>query len=629
MKKLKTNALFKLILWATAAVTAAAMIKAGAGALFLGEYLFSDDITYYDTHYYTGRLYRLADLVRVSVQEDMTNTLDVQLDDSCLSTAVYESYDMQKDRYTAEYSYSESGEHEKNGETVFAVADDGSLYQFHGPRQLVHGDRIILTTDETIARDADFKTSYSMFHTFYPIRKTLIAVLIGGALLELIILILLCICTGHISEREEIYLYPFPDRLPGEVLLAALLGAVAAAALVMREGISYLYEYSGLTAVYCTAAMGSFLFCLCQAVLLSFVRRLKARMFWQTSILGRICVFLYGLVREIPFIPKTAAILTALLAVNLAAIFSYEEEILLFAACTDVIAFLAMMFQAVQCRKLADAAAAIAAGNTGYRIPEQSMKWMIPDLKKHAGNLNSIADGVQLAVEKQMKSEHLKTELITNVSHDIRTPLTSIINYTDLLQKEHTDEEGQQYLQTLARNADRLKKLTEDLIEASKASTGNISASLQPVSVREMFEQALAEYQEKLEKARLTPVVNIQEDAGHVLADGILLWRVLSNLLSNCVKYALPGTRLYLDASRQNDTVCIAVKNISSQQLNISAEELMERFVRGDRSRTTEGSGLGLNIARSLMEIMNGSLRLTVDGDFFKAEMVLPYADMV
>lgn len=624
MKKLKTNTLFKLVLWAVAAVTAAAMIWAGGGLLYVESDIFNDNVTYYDTRYYTGRLYRLADLVRCSVQEDALNTLDLQLEDSCISTAVYERYDEKKDTFTQVYSFTESGSHEKNGESVFAVMEDGHLYLHRGPREYLEGDRIILTTDETIAHDPDFQNSYAMFHTFYGIRKLLFAVLIGGALLEVLVLLALCACTGHTEDSDGIHLYPFPDRLPSEILITGVAAVLTVGLLILREGVSYLFEYSGLAAIACAAAAGTVCYCTILAVFLSFVRRIKAGVFWKTSITGRVCVFLYNLVREIPFVPKSAAILAILLFINIVSIFSYTEEFLWFGAIVDVIAFVCMLYQVIQCRKLADAAEAIASGDIEHRIDEKTMKWMFLDLKKHAENLNSIADGVELAVDRQMKSERLKTELITNVSHDIKTPLTSIINYADLLQKEHSDEQEQEYLEILSRNANRLKKLTEDLVEASKASTGNVSADIQTVSLRELVDQAVGEYQEKLDGADLTPVINIPEEASRVQADGRLLWRILSNLLSNCTKYAMPGTRLYIDTFREDENVHIAVKNISRDALNISADELMERFVRGDSSRTTEGSGLGLNIAKSLAEVMHGKLDLTVDGDFFKAEIILP-----
>ena len=251
-------------------------------------------------------------------------------------------------------------------------------------------------------------------------------------------------------------------------------------------------------------------------------------------------------------------------------------------------------------------------------------KLLLGSFQEYATHLNALADVAVEAAKQQMKSERMKAELVTNVSHDIKTPLTNIINYVDLLQKAETQEQAEQYLEVLDRQSQRLKKLIEDLMEMSKASTGNMTVDLMAVNAVEAINQALGEFSEKLEKAQLTPVFNPPENPVMMTADGRLTWRVLSNLLGNAVKYALPGTRLYIDLVAMNGQVLISLKNISKEQLNVSSEELMERFVRGDASRNTEGSGLGLNIARSLMELQKGQLQLLVDGDLFKATLIFP-----
>ena len=253
-------------------------------------------------------------------------------------------------------------------------------------------------------------------------------------------------------------------------------------------------------------------------------------------------------------------------------------------------------------------------------------KILIGSFRDFAKDLNNLADASMVAAQKQLKSERMKTELITNVSHDIKTPLTSIINYVDLLQKPHTEEEGQQYLEVLDRQSQRLKKLVEDLMDMSKASTGNMAVEITRVDAVESVNQALGEFADKLSLARLYPVFRHAEDCVPMMADGKLVWRVLSNLLSNAVKYGMPGTRIYLDLAHVNNTVIISLKNISREELNVTAEELMERFVRGDVSRNTEGSGLGLNIAKSLMELQKGHLQLLVDGDLFKVTLIFPDA---
>lgn len=253
-------------------------------------------------------------------------------------------------------------------------------------------------------------------------------------------------------------------------------------------------------------------------------------------------------------------------------------------------------------------------------------KYLTGAFKSFAGDLNDLAGVVVVAAQKQLKSERMKTELITNVSHDIKTPLTSIINYVDLLQKPHTPEEEKTYLEVLNRQSQRLKKLIEDLMEMSKASTGNLTADITKLDAVESVNQALGEFADKLEKAQLTPVFRHPEESVAMMADGRLAWRVLSNLLSNTVKYALPGTRVYIDVMALEGKVIISLKNISRDELNVDADELMERFVRGDDSRNTEGSGLGLNIAKTLMELQKGQLQLLVDGDLFKVTLIFPGA---
>lgn len=260
-------------------------------------------------------------------------------------------------------------------------------------------------------------------------------------------------------------------------------------------------------------------------------------------------------------------------------------------------------------------------GNLNHKI---ETKYLYGTFKEFAEELNSLAEAAKLAAENQMKSERMKTELITNVSHDIKTPLTSIINFVDLMKKPHSDEEGAEYLAVLDRQSHRLKKLVDDLMDMSKASSGNMSVELIRVDAAEAINQALGEFADKLDRVHLTPVFRHPEQSIYMMADGKLLWRVLSNLLNNAVKYALPDTRLYVDLMELQGSAVISIKNISREQLNVNAEELMERFVRGDASRNTEGSGLGLNIAKSLVELQGGQMHLMVDGDLFKVTLIFP-----
>ena len=297
----------------------------------------------------------------------------------------------------------------------------------------------------------------------------------------------------------------------------------------------------------------------------------------------------------------------------------WDSNLLLFIS--FAIALAVVIYSANVYATLLEAAKRMRGGDLEIKVDE---KLMIGGFKDMAQELNGLSDVVMVAAQKQMRSERMRTELITNVSHDIKTPLTSIINYVDLLQKPHSPEDGQAYLEVLSRQSNRMKRLIDDLIELSKASTGNITVNLTTMDAVETVNQALGEFTDKLEAAHLMPVFRAPKEPLYIHADGRLAWRAMSNLLSNAAKYAQPDTRLYVDMVAVDGKVCISFKNISRDSLNISADELMERFVRGEASRSQEGSGLGLNIAKSMMELQHGALELLVDGDLFKATLIFP-----
>lgn len=263
----------------------------------------------------------------------------------------------------------------------------------------------------------------------------------------------------------------------------------------------------------------------------------------------------------------------------------------------------------------------MAQGDLSVRVPAKKL-W--GPLREQGEDLNCISEGMSAAVDERLRSERFKTDLITNVSHDLKTPLTSIINYVDLLQKQPLEPQAAEYAAVIARQGQRLKKLTEDLVEASKASSGSLPVNAEPTDLAELLTQAVGEYAPRLEKSNLEPVLQLPGEPVWSMLDGRLTWRVVDNLLSNACKYSQPGTRVYVEAEQREGRAWLRVKNISRQQLNIPADELMERFVRGDSSRTTEGSGLGLNIARSLAELQNGEFGLAIDGDLFKAWASFP-----
>lgn len=273
----------------------------------------------------------------------------------------------------------------------------------------------------------------------------------------------------------------------------------------------------------------------------------------------------------------------------------------------------------ISAKKLRTGASEIAKGNTAYRV---DTKYLFGEFRRHAEDLNAIQSGISRAVDARLRSERMKTELITNVSHDIKTPLTSIISYVDLLSKEEIEnEKAREYIEVLQRQSARLKKLTDDLVEASKASSGALPVTIESCDLGVMLEQTAGEYGERLAEKGLTLVVRKPEGSVPVRADARHTQRIFDNLMNNILKYALPGTRVYLELAAEDGGAAVIFRNTSSREIVQSPEELTERFVRGDAARSSEGSGLGLSIARSLAELQGGSLAVTVDGDLFKVTL--------
>ena len=311
-------------------------------------------------------------------------------------------------------------------------------------------------------------------------------------------------------------------------------------------------------------------------------------------------------------------VLVALIAFASAVFWQYEGAVMLL---VSLVGGLIVLYTSYGFARLRDAARRMSRGDLDTKI-DTCAEFLYGNFAQFAEDLNALGNTCTEAALEKMKSERMKSELITNVSHDIKTPLTSIINYVDLLEKTESEEERREYLEVLRRQSQRLKKLIEDLMEMSKASSGNIVAELEENDIVEAVNQALGEFADRMEAMNLDVIFRQSHQSIFAAFDGKLLWRVLSNCLSNAVKYALPGTRVYVDV-QADEKVRLSIKNISREPLNISAEELAERFVRGDASRNSEGNGLGLNIARSLMEAQGGTLELMVDGDLFKVTLTL------
>jgi signal transduction histidine kinase len=437
----------------------------------------------------------------------------------------------------------------------------------------------------------------------------------------IIIIYLLC-AAGHNGRDGEIH-KNFLDKVPFDVHTLAVCAVICVCIAVGCEAVMSSVMY---LVMWCVLA--SVIYFVLLSYVMSFATRLKAGGIIKGTLIYRGCrllrkqlkragTFAKHVLMSIPGVWQAAIVICAIAVYELIMISLYYDgyRYLMWVIEYIIVIPLAIM-AAVALRRIRNGAKELAGGNIEYQI---DTKYIPGCLKNFSADMNSISDGLTSAVEDRMKSERFKTELITNVSHDIKTPLTSIINYVDLIKKEKPENENiRQYIDVLDRQSSRLKKLIEDLVEASKASTGNVSVSMEPCEVGVIVAQTAGEYDEKLKSRQLDLVMNIPEEPCRIMADGRHLWRVLDNLMNNIYKYAQPGTRVYINLERKNGRVSIIFKNISKYELNISSDELLERFTRGDVSRNTEGSGLGLSIANSLTELQGGTLSLTVDGDLFK-----------
>lgn len=427
---------------------------------------------------------------------------------------------------------------------------------------------------------------------------------------------------GHKKDQKQVQ-GGFLCKVPADLLTVICLVAESSLAV----GISLLGNAgSPDNYVFYAAAMLFLLLCggwLALGYLLDFAVRIKLGKWWRNTLIYKVLRSIY---RGWNKVGENKSILWKGLAIFLGVNFlevlifvvfgvDYSKIMIVWFAEKAVILFVGGEIL-IQMKRLQEGGKHIAEGDLDYQV---NTEHMLPALKEHAADLNRINEGVSKAVNEKMKSERFKTELITNVSHDIKTPLTSIINYVDLLEKEEIpNENAKEYLEVLERQSARLKKLIEDLIEASKASSGSLSVNLEKLEAGVFLVQTVGEFKEKTEKNELDLQIKKPEEPIYIMADGRHFWRVIDNLMNNICKYAQPETRVYINLEQTGEKVQITFRNTSRYPLNISSEELMERFVRGDSSRNTEGNGLGLSIAGSLMELMHGKMHLVVDGDLFK-----------
>ena len=518
-----------------------------------------------------------------------------------------------------------------NGEVVgtfenFELTDgDKPLYatQETFTYQLNTGNTAMVTIAADLLRTEE-APSYSYLLDMWLVEHTTLTVFLTVlfAALALFFFCFLMASAGHWAGHEGIHL-TWLGKIPADVWLIVLLCTF----FIGWEA----FYYGWGRVFFCAALVPLVLLFLC-----AFAAQCKAGTVLRSALIARIARFLWRIVRSLflglwriarnlPLLWKTALVMAGVFFLEMLFVLAGYGSVDGIFVIMKAVELLAALYIALNLRTLQKGGEKLARGDFSSPI---DTKYLIGDFKRYGQELNDVQSGLEQAVQEQMKAEHLKTELITNVSHDIKTPLTSIVNYVDLLKKEDIPSpEAREYIAVLDRQSHRLKKLTEDLVEASKASSGVLNVDLQPTDVNVLFSQIEGEYQERLAACQLTLVTQPPAPGTVIRADSRLLSRVMDNLVSNICKYALPSTRVYVVSTLSREAVTISFKNVSRDELNISPDELMERFVRGDASRHTEGSGLGLSIARSLVQLQGGRFDLAIDADLFRADITFPLSE--
>lgn len=461
------------------------------------------------------------------------------------------------------------------------------------------------------------RSNYETFCLFYRNAEQFAIALFCFTAATVIAAIAMCSCAGHINSTEGVVATSV-HRLPYGLFWALPVAAAAASALLLWT-IHNTIGIWRMTMIFMVGLSLAVSAC-CVLWLYTTAVRIKTRTFWSSFGAVRLIRACFMLMHHKTLTCILTAIsMTALMIFNGIAV---SAGLVLPAIGIDLLTLLFVLYCVYSYFTLHQHLVQMTLGNFE---PERYALPLSGDFARFDRELNCLTDNVSEMVDQRMKAERLRTELITNVSHDLKTPLTSIVNYVDLLSREPMQTaESQEYLEVLQRQAARLRKLTLDLVDASKASSGSLAVELLPMGVQVLLAQAAGEYEERLAARGLSFVCNIPEEQLYILADSRQIWRVLDNLLNNVCKYALSGTRVYLDVEAGEETVMLSVKNVSAAPLNVSPEELMERFVRGDTSRHTEGSGLGLSIARDLVKLQGGTMILQTDGDLFKAILTFP-----
>lgn len=489
-----------------------------------------------------------------------------------------------------------------------------------------------------VSVDTKFSVADSMadeaenYETYSKLMFPMLAGAVFGSVLWLIGMVWLTVTAGRKPKDEEIHLNGF-DRWYTEIAAGAVIGIWLAGTIISGTLIansSLGYSHAVVTVIVTCLICGTYTMAWFLIGYLSLVRRIKAGTLWKNSLIrtvlkwigkcsGKLADFARAFSRNTAEKVKVLLVGGAFLFLQfliIGCVFSGAGVFLLALMAVDVAVMIFAIRKADGQDRIMDGLKKISDGELQYKIKTDTLTGK---QKVMAEYINNIGGGLDAAVENSLKKERMQTELITNVSHDLKTPLTSIINYVDLMKRENpTDPKIQEYLRILDEKSQRLKVLTEDVVEASKASTGNIKLEMNDIDFVEMVQQVIGEFEEKFQEKNLTMMVHFTDEPSIIYADGQRMWRVLENVFGNVVKYAMEGTRVYAEISNRNKKVTFSLKNISAQPLNISADELTERFIRGDVARNTEGSGLGLSIAKSLTELQGGEFKLYLDGDLFK-----------
>ncbi len=485
---------------------------------------------------------------------------------------------------------------------------------------------------ENLPESSYYSITAKLIHIAYDMKYIIFVVGIVSLIATIICFISLMCVSARKPGSDE--LCPgLLNKVPFDILLASTLTF----GLILFNILAICIDYAeGIFYVIIALCMGLLLLIFFLALCMSISARIKQNTLTKNTIIfksirktfrvvKKACNNIILIFKNIPFIWRTALIMGGITLFEFLGILLcwYESDNLMILWFIEKILIIpAVLYVAINLRNLQKGGIALANGDLSFHTDTKGMFW---DFKKHGDNLNSIAEGMTIAVEDRLKSERTKTELITNVSHDIKTPLTSIINYATLIGNETCENENiTEYSEVLVRQSERLKRLIEDLVEASKASSGNLDVNLAPCDASVFVTQASGEYEEKLNTAGLTLITKQPGIPVQIMADGRRMWRIFDNLMNNIYKYAQNGTRVYLSLETEGNNAIITFKNISRDSMDISENELMERFVRGDSSRNTEGNGLGLSIAKSMAELQNGLLNITVDGDLFKAILTFP-----